>query len=76
MTLMQQQMTQMQQQMHETNIRETKASDMQAEKMSFRVHMYALENFFYGLVNGTFLEIGALDGVRYSNTSALERDMS
>jgi hypothetical protein len=35
--------------------------------------VYAFENFFYGLENGTFLEIGALDGVRYSNTLALER---
>ena len=35
--------------------------------------VYAFENWFYGLENGTFLEIGALDGVRYSNTLALER---
>jgi hypothetical protein len=35
--------------------------------------VYAFENFFYGLENGTFLDIGALDGVRDSNTLALER---
>lgn len=33
---------------------------------------YAYNNFFYGRGGGTFLEMGALDGVTYANTYALE----
>ncbi len=35
--------------------------------------IHAFEHYFYGLGGGTFLEMGALNGVQWSNTVALER---
>ncbi len=35
--------------------------------------IYAYEHFFYGRGGGTFLEMGALNGLQWSNTVALER---
>lgn len=35
--------------------------------------MYAYRRFFYGRGGGTFMEMGALDGLRFSNTFAFEK---
>ena len=40
-----------------------------------REDVFAFEHFFFGVENGTFLELGALDGVRYSNSYALDRQL-
>jgi hypothetical protein len=36
-------------------------------------HVY--ERYFFGRAGGTFIESGALDGVRFSVTHALEKDL-
>jgi hypothetical protein len=36
-------------------------------------HVY--EKYFFGRAGGTFLEAGAIDGIRYSVTHALDRDL-
>eukprot|EP00611_Tribonema_gayanum_P022788 TRINITY_DN4657_c0_g1_i3.p1 TRINITY_DN4657_c0_g1~~TRINITY_DN4657_c0_g1_i3.p1 ORF type:complete len:252 (-),score=57.56 TRINITY_DN4657_c0_g1_i3:141-896(-) len=34
--------------------------------------LYAMQHFFHNMANGTFLELGALDGLSVSNTKSLE----
>lgn len=38
--------------------------------------VYLMEHFFRGRTGGSFLEMGALDGVRFTNTHALEQQMN
>ncbi|KAG5189541.1 hypothetical protein JKP88DRAFT_131241, partial [Tribonema minus] len=37
--------------------------------------LYAMQHYFHKMANGTFLELGALAGVRLSNTVSLESVM-
>jgi len=37
--------------------------------------VYAWENYFFQLGGGTFVEVGALDGVKFSNALSFERDL-
>eukprot|EP00662_Eupelagonemidae_sp_cell21_P019348 gene19348-36243_t len=38
----------------------------------YQQDIVAIERYFWGVTGGTFIEIGALDGVQMSNTKALE----
>ena len=37
---------------------------------------YIIENFFKNKTNGFFVELGALDGIQFSNTYYLENNMN
>lgn len=47
-------------------------SDLQTE-VSEDAHVY--QRYFYGLKGGTFLEAGAVDGVQFSISHALDKDL-
>lgn len=44
-------------------------------RSQFGEELYLLQNYFYGIGRGTFLELGALDGIQFGNTVGLERDL-
>jgi FkbM family methyltransferase len=52
-----------------------KAIPVNGSKSQFFEENKAIAKFFRGVTHGTFLELGALDGLLYSNTMVLEHSM-
>ena len=44
-------------------------------RSQFKEESHLVSQYFYGIGRGTFLELGALDGLRYANTYGLENDL-
>lgn len=49
--------------------------DKLQSRSQFGEELHLVQNYFYGLGKGTFIELGALDGLEFCNTVGLERDL-